>query len=380
MIYLDHNATTPLLPEVREAMLPWLGEHYGNPSSVHRAGRLARQALESARVQVAELVGAQAEEVIFTSGGTEANALALEGYLEAAGGGLLVASTEHAAVRDAADRLARRGTAVHEIAVDAAGLIQADELRVALTQYRPSLVSIMWANNETGVVQDLATLGEIIREAGVRLHSDGVQAAGKLPVDFAAVDLLTLSAHKINGPKGVGALVRRREIALAARQPGGGQEQGLRGGTENLAGIVGFGVAAAAARRELAVRDAQWRALRDELEQGLAALPGVQIHGRDAARVGNTCQFTVDGFESEALLMALDRAGFAVSSGSACHAGSGEPTHVLRAMGVPRERAFGAVRVSLGHGNDAADIRRFLAELGRIVSAQADRFAAGLFA
>lgn len=378
MIYLDHNATTPLLPEAREAMLPWLGPHYGNPSSVHRAGRLARQAIDTAREQVAALVGAQPGEVIFTSGGTEADNLAL-GLADSLAGPLITCATEHSAVLEPAMARRQAGRDVLILPVDAEGRLAPEALSQAL---RPdALVSLMWANNETGVIHDLAQLGGLAREAGAIVHSDAVQAAGKLPIDFATaeLDLLSLSAHKIYGPKGVGALVRRRSVALRPMQRGGGHEHHLRAGTENLAGIVGFGVAAAQAAAQREQRATHARRLRERLEAGLQDMPEVRIVAAHAPRVDNTCQFIVAGFHSEALLMALDRRDIAVASGSACHAGTGKPTHVLLAMGYDEAAAHGAIRVSIGQQNSEGDIDAFLAALRDILHQPRPAFAAGLF-
>ncbi len=370
MIYLDHNATTPVLPEAAEAMQDWLTRHFGNPSSVHRSGRLARQAVDQARAAVAALVGCQPGEVVFTSGGTEADNLALQA-VQGEGARVLVGATEHAAVLEAAQARARHGVALQILPVDRQGLIAEATLREALSAYAgPQLVSIMWANNETGVIQDVITLGRCAREYGAIMHSDAVQAAGKLVLDFAnaPVDLLSLSAHKINGPKGVGALIVRNAVALPPILFGGGHERGRRAGTENLPGIVGFGVAAGLVGRQLEQRTARARALVEQLEQGLEVLPQVEIIARDVERVGNTCQFTVAGFHSEALLMELDRRDIAVASGSACHAGTGRPSHVLLAMGYGEEQAHGAIRVSFGQGNVAADVERFVQALRDIIA------------
>ncbi len=381
MIYFDHNATTPVLPEAAAAMQPWLSEHYGNPSSVHRAGRLARQAVEEAREQVAALVGAQASEVIFTSGGTEADNLALHS-VGGLGARLLVGATEHAAVLEAASARAGQGLELDILPVDQNGLIAQSSLAERLRRDVPQLVSIMWANNESGVIQDIAALGDCAQRAGALMHTDAVQAAGKLPIDFAAspVDLLSLSAHKIYGPKGVGALVRKRHVGIAPMLRGGGHEGGLRAGTENLPGIVGFGAAARSARLELEQRQAHVLGLRTRLEAGLAQMPQVRLFAASVPRVANTCQFGLQGFQSEALLMAFDQRGIAVASGSACHAGSGKPTHVLLAMGYDEDTAHSAIRVSLGQQNTAAEVDRFLSELDDILRQQAPAYAAGLFA
>ncbi len=382
MIYFDHNATTPVLPEVFEAMQPWLTRHYGNPSSVHRAGRLARQAIDTAREQVAQLVGAQAGQVLFTSGGTEADNLALHS-LRGERRRWLLGSTEHAAILETGRALAGQADVCEQLSVDAQGLIAPTVLEQALAvkQARHTLVSIMWANNETGVLQDIAVLGELARKAGAVMHTDAVQAVGKLPVNFSALplDMLSLSSHKIYGPKGVGALVRRRDSAIAPMLHGGGHEDGLRAGTENVAGIVGFGKAAELALRDLDARRAHALSLREKLESGLSSIAGVQIFGQQTARVDNTCQFGVQGFHSEALLMELDKRDIAVTSGSACHAGTGQPTHVLLAMGFDDDTAHSAIRVSFGQQNTAAEVDEFLCVLQDIVAQPAAGFASGLF-
>ncbi|HXG27849.1 MAG TPA: cysteine desulfurase family protein, partial [Nevskiales bacterium] len=337
-VYFDHNATAPLDPRVLEAMLPYLADAaYGNPSSVHRYGRAARQALDTARAQVAALVGAEASQLTFTSGGTEANNLALKGYAARhPGRRMLVSAIEHACIVEPAQALARQGVSVEWIPVDARGQVDLAALETLLARGNVGLVAVMYANNETGVVQDIPALAARVRAAGGVLHCDAVQAAGKLPLDFRACGAhsLTLSAHKIYGPRGVGALLLDKTLELEPLLHGGGQEKGLRGGTENLAAIVGFGKAAELAATELAQRAAHTRALRERLEAGLRALPGVVIFGDGAERLPNTVQFGTPGFESETLLMALDRKGIAVSSGSACHSGKTEPSHVLLAMGV----------------------------------------------
>jgi cysteine desulfurase len=363
-VYFDHNATAPLDPRVLEAMLPYLADAaYGNPSSVHRYGRAARQALDTARAQVAALVGAEVAQLTFTSGGTEANNLALKGYAARhPGRRLLVSAIEHACIVEPAQALARQGVPVEWIPADARGQLDQAALEALLAQGNVGLVAVMYANNETGVVQDIPAIAARVRAAGGVLHCDAVQAAGKLPVDFRACGAhsLTLSAHKIYGPRGVGALVLDKTLELEPQQHGGGQEKGLRGGTENLAAIVGFGKAAELAAAERAQRAAHMRALREQLEAGLRTLPGVVIFGDGAERLPNTVQFGTPGFESETLLMALDRKGIAVSSGSACHSGKTEPSHVLLAMGVEPGLALSAVRVSFGQSNTREEVERFL--------------------
>ncbi len=375
-VYLDFNATTPVDPRVVEAMLPHLAGPAGNPSSVHRFGRAARAALEQARAQVAALVGAQPDQVIFTSGGTEANNLAIRGVHPAGArdAPIAVSAVEHASVLAAARRRQRHGRAVRTLEVDAGGRVRIQSVRDAL-EAGAVLLSVMWANNETGVLQPVAEIAALARAAGAILHTDAVQAAGKVPVDFpsSGVHLMTLSAHKIYGPQGVGALIADAAVDLAPLVEGGGQERGRRGGTENLAGIVGFGAAAELARREREARATRMRGLRDALERALAQRPGTVVFAADAERLPNTVQFAVSGIAGETLVLELDRAGVAVSSGSACHSGRAEPSHVLAAMGVARETAYGAVRVSFGAESGPADLDALLQGL----DAACARLAAG---
>ncbi len=365
-IYLDNNATTALDPRVLEAMQPYLIGPYGNPSSVHRYGRAARDAIEAARVQVASLAGAQASELSWTSGATESNNFALKGFAAAhKPGRLLYAATEHPAVMEAAESLRSSGWLVEVIAVCEDGRIDWPRFEAQLASGPVQLAAVMVANNETGVIQDIARVAAGVHAAGGVLLADAVQAAGKLELApyWTHADLMSLSAHKIYGPKGVGALLVKSHVELAPLLHGGGQERGLRGGTENVAGIVGFGVAAELARAELAQRDTQMRALREQLEAGLRTIEGVRIFGEGAPRLPNTVQFAIPGWEGEALLMALDRQGIAVSSGSACASGTGEPSHVLLGMGYSRPIAFGAIRASFGRGNSAAEVERLLGAL-----------------
>ena len=368
MIYLDHNATTPLAREAREAMLPALDSLFGNPSSVHEAGRLARNALDEARRQVAALVNVHARQVIFTSGGTEANNLALRGVAtRRRQGRILVSGVEHSAVRGPANDLAAQGFTVEEIPVTANGRVLPGAVEARLGP-DVILVSVMLANNETGALQDVAAMARKVRAAGAVMHTDAVQVAGKLPLDFNATgaQLMTLSAHKLYGPKGVGALITDGSIDLVPQVSGGGQEAGLRGGTENLAGILGFGAAAALARATQPARAEAARHLRDRLERNLAIRPGVTIFARGAERLPNTCQFSIAGRDGELVQMGLDRQGIAVSTGSACHSKSPDPSHVLLAMGVNPVEARGAVRVSFGDGNTEADVDALLAALDRL--------------
>lgn len=368
-IYLDHNATTPLDPRVLEAMQPYLAGPYGNPSSVHRYGRAARDAVEAARLQVAALAAAEPKEVVWTSGGTESDNLALQGATAAVKPTrVLYGATEHPAVLETAEALRARGWGVETIAIDRDGLVDWPAFETQLARAPLRIAAVMLANNETGVIQDTARAAALVHVQNALLLVDAVQAAGKMPLDFKAsgADLMSLSSHKLYGPKGIGALLLKAEVELAPLLHGGGQERGLRGGTENVAAIVGFGAAAELAQRELEARTAQLLELRQRLIAGLHALPGVTIFGEAAPRLPNTVQFGLKGWEGEALLMALDRKGVAVSSGSACSSGKGEPSHVLLGMGLPREVAYGAIRVSLGKDNTEAEIDRFLAVLGEL--------------
>lgn len=365
-VYLDHNASTPLDPRVLEAMLPYLSGPYANASSLHRYGRAARDGVEQARLQLAALLGCQPQEILWTSGGTEANNLALKGLTQGrAPGRLLYGATEHPSVMEAADSLSSAGWQVEAIAVQRDGVLDWSRFAAQLVAAPLQLVSLMRANNETGVIQDVARAAELVHAQGAWLHVDAVQTAGKLPLDFASLgaDLMSVSSHKIYGPKGVGALVFRPEVELSPLLHGGAQERGLRGGTENVAAIVGFGAAAELAAAELAARSALLLPLREHLEQALRARAGITIFGARAERLPNTLQFAIAGYDGEALLMQLDRKGFAVSSGSACASGKGEPSHVLLAMGYEREQAKGAIRVSLGKDNRVEDVERFLAAL-----------------
>jgi cysteine desulfurase len=368
-VYLDHNATTPVDDAVLAAMLPFLREHYGNPSSVHRPGRTARAALERAREQVAALVGAHPAQVIFTAGGTEANSLALRGVaaVEVPPGRIAISAIEHPSVAETAEALGGQGWSVARIPVDSEGRVTVAGLEAGLDE-RAVLASVMWANNETGVIQDIAALSTVARERGVVFHTDAVQALGKLPVDFAAsgAQLMSLSAHKIYGPKGVGALIVDKAVDFVPQLVGGGQEKARRAGTENVAGIVGFGAAAELARERLEMRRRRALALRERLTaglRGLAAGYGIVEFSASAERLPNTCCFAVPGVDGETLVLRLDQAGVAVSSGSACASGSGEPSPVLLAMGIDPQLARGGLRVSLGEGNTEADMDAFLTRL-----------------
>lgn len=368
-VYLDWNATTPLDPAAREAMLPWLGGgRFGNASSRHDYGRQARAAVDEARAQVAAAVGAHATEVIFTSGGSEANNLFIKGAAAVMKPGVIaVSAIEHPCVREPARQLQRAGWTLREIVVDADGVIDAADWQAALA-LRPALASVMLANNETGVLQDVAALAADARKAGAWLHTDAVQALGKIDVNFRAlgVHAMTLSAHKIGGPLGAGALIVDKRVELAPLIAGGGQERGLRSGTENVAAIVGFGAACvrAVARRE--AEAARLNTLRAEVERGLAAR-GARIFSAAAARLPNTTFVAVDGIDGETLVGRLDRAGFACASGSACSSANPEPSRTLLAMGVEPGIARGALRVSLGRDTTEDEVGRFVAAFGDIV-------------
>ena len=358
--YLDHNATTPLDKRVLDEMLPFLQHYFGNPSSVYRQGRLARQAVETAREQVAQLVNAYPSQVIFTSGGTEANNLAIKGAVPGLNC-LAVSAVEHASVLEPASQLASQGCRLVKIDVDEQGRVTRDAMLQALT-YKPQLVSVMLANNETGVIQDIPALAEMAKSAGALFHTDAVQAAGKIEVDFASLgaELMTLSSHKLYGPKGVGALVFDKRIELAAQLIGGGQEAGYRSGTENVAAIVGFGKAAELAQQELSQRRLKYEQLRQRLLSGLDQIEQVVVFARNAESLPNTVFMAVPGIDGETLLMEMDRAGIAVSSGSACDSQKTEASHTLLAMGVKESLARCAVRVSIGKDNVEQDIDKFL--------------------
>lgn len=362
--YLDHNATTPLDPAVLAGMLPWLESQYGNASSRHEFGRAARRAVDEARQRVAAAVNAHATEVVFTSGGSESNNLFLKGAAASLKPGLLaVSAIEHPCVLKPAAQLAQQGWQVQQIAVDGQGRLDLAAYAEVLLA-RPRLISIMTANNETGVIQDVAALASAAKAGGGWFHTDAVQALGKLAIDFralnaAGVHAMTLSAHKAGGPKGAAALVLDKRVELQPLIAGGGHERGLRSGTENVPAIVGFGIAAELAAQRVAELSARLRAMQAKLEAGLAAL-GARIFATDATRLPNTSYFAFPDIDGETLVGKLDREGFAVASGAACSSANPEPSHVLRAMGVAPEIARGAVRISLGAGNTMAEIEQFI--------------------
>jgi cysteine desulfurase len=375
-VYLDHAATTPVRPEVLEAMLPYLGAaSFGNPSSTHRFGRAARAGLEKARREVAVAIGAEPNQVIFTSGGTEADNLAIIGSALAArsrglAGRVVTTATEHKAILAAAHHVARLGGEEEIVPVDSSGVVDGTAFDRALAR-SPDLVSVMWVNNETGVRQPVESLAERCRAAGVVFHSDAVQAFGKIPGPLGAASwvLLTISGHKIGAPKGIGALVVRDRKALDAIIHGGGQQFGIRPGTENVAGAVALGRAASLAAAEVEAEATRMARLRERLLAGLrAAVPDLKVNGEGAPRAPHLLNVAVPGGDSEALLMHLDLAGIAASGGSACSTGSVEPSHVLTAMGVPRALAVGSVRFSLGHDTTESAIDRAVAVFPEVVT------------
>ena len=370
--YLDHNASTPLDERVLDEMLPYLRSHHGNPSSLYRQGRIARQAIETARQQVAQLVNAHPSQVVFTSGGTEANNLALKGSVVAPKC-VAVSAVEHASVMAAAQQLAIEGCQFVRIEVDSNGLISEEAMAKALAS-NPDLVSIMLANNETGVIQDVARWAEMAASAGALFHTDAVQAAGKINVDFAAlgVQLMSLSAHKLYGPKGVGALVLDKRVELTAQVVGGGQEEGYRSGTENVAAIVGFGKAAELARLELQQRRATMMDLRQRLLLQLSRIDSVIVFAEQAECLPNTVFLAVPGIDGETLLMEMDRADIAVSSGSACDSQKIGASYTLLAMGIDESLARCAVRVSIGKENTDQDIDVFVSVLKQQIKALQD--------
>jgi cysteine desulfurase len=373
-IYLDHNATTPPAPEVADALARALVGTFGNPSSIHAFGQRAKTALDDARTDTAALVGADPGDIVFTGGGTESDNLALRGVVEALAGTprtrLIISAVEHEAVVNTAKALARRGCQVTTLPVDGRGRTTPEALAPLLGP-DVALVSVMTANNETGVVQPVAEIAALAHAHGALVHTDAVQSTGKVRTNVRelGIDLLTLTAHKFRGPKGVGALWIRRGTRLAGTLTGGRQERSRRAGTENVPAIVGLGVAARLARERMDGDGARMGALRDRLEQGiLAAVPGTCVNGAGAPRVPNTTNISFEHVEAESLLIALDLEGIAVSTGSACSSGTLEPSHVLRAMGLPPSRVQGSLRFSLGATTTDEEIDRVLQVLPALVA------------
>ena len=369
--YFDHNATTPVDPRVRDAMLPWLGERHGNPSSIHRWGRAAREAVEAARGEVAALLGARAGEVVFTASGTEANNTVLTTVARRAGfrGHVVVSALEHPSIRAGAAFLEAAGMRVTRVPPGADGVVAPRAVAASLAP-DTVLVALMLANNEIGTVQPVAEVAALCRERGVPLLCDAVQAVGKVPVDVGALgaDWVVLGGHKFHGPPGVAALWVDPRAELEPLLVGGGQERRRRASTENVAGVVGLGRAAALAAAELPERARHLAALRDRFEAGAAAL-GARLHAAGSPRLPNTSHLAFDGVEGEALLIRLDLAGFAVSTGSACASGAVEPSPTLLALGLAPEEALGSIRVSVGMTNTAAEVDDLLAAVDEAVAA-----------
>jgi cysteine desulfurase len=394
-VYLDNNATTRVLPEVAEAMLPFLTEHYGNPSSIHRFGSAVGERLAVAREQVAHLIGATDPiEIIFTSCGTEGDNAAIRGMLEARPNKRHIVTTqvEHPAVLGLCQHLEKKGYRVTWLSVDENGGLDAEELRSALTD-DTALVSVMWANNETGVIFPIEQIGAIVKTKGIPLHVDAVQAAGKihLKVKDLPVDLMTISGHKFHAPKGIGVLYVKRGLTFPPFMIGGHQERNRRGGTENVPGIIGMGKAAEVASSRIDSDAARIRGLRDQLESLLLrSCPGSRVNGDVQKRLPNTCNISFRYLEGESILVLLDQQGICASTGSACTAGSSDPSHVLRAMKVPPDWLQGAVRFSLGRFNTEKEIdyvnekmpaivQRLegLSSLGKLASRRAEERSAG---
>jgi cysteine desulfurase len=371
-VYLDNAATTPLDPRVLESMLGHLGGRRGNPSSLHAFGGSAREGLEEARDSVASLIGASPGEIVFTSGGTESDDGAVLGLARSAGPNkrhAVVSSVEHAAVREAARRLELEGFEVSWIGVDADGIVDPVEFAAAL---RPdtALAAVVWANNEVGTVEPVPELAEICAEREVPFHADAVQAAGRVPIDVSEtpVSTLALSGHKLYGPQGVGALYVREGVSLEPIIYGGGQERGLRSGTQNVAGIAGLGTAARLAREEIEPRVAHERTLRDRVMAGMEALPDVFVNGHRERRLSNNVHLTVSGVEAESLVLFLDSLGYAIGSGSACSSGGHKASPVLLAMGLPEREAFSVVRITVGKDNTPEEVDSFLGAFSTAVA------------
>jgi cysteine desulfurase len=372
-IYFDHNATTPVDPAVAAAITRVMTEEFGNASSVHHFGQRAKAVLDEARSAVAALIGGEPSEIVFTSGGTESDNFALRGVAEATeptGRRRLIASSiEHEAVLVTLRALARRGWQTVLLPVDASGIVRPDALAQAITA-DTAIVSVMHANNEIGTIQPVSELAAIAHSHGALFHTDAVQSIGKMPVNVRAlgVDLLSLSAHKFNGPKGVGALWIKRGARVTSILTGGKHERSRRAGTENVPGIAGLGVAATIVSRKLPAEAPRLRALRDRLEEAiLAQVPGTALNGNREPRVPNTANISFEAVEAESLLIALDLEGVAVSTGSACSSGTLEPSHVLRAMGLPAPRTQNSIRFSLGSGNTEAEVDFVVSKLPAIV-------------
>jgi len=371
-VYLDHAATTPVHPEVAKVVLNYMVKDFGNASSVHSFGRTTRKAMDEAREQVADLINANPKEIVFLSGGTEADNLAIKGVAEAyknKGKHIITSEIEHHAIIHTCQYLEKQGHEVTYLPVDEHGMVNPEDLREAIRD-DTVLVSIMLANNEMGTIQPVDEIGRICREKGVIFHSDGVQAVGSIPVDVEAlnIDLLSMSSHKLYGPKGVGALYHRKGIKLVSQQTGGSHEYRLRAGTENVPGIAGFGLAAKLAKEEMEERMSRISALRDKLRHGLMqAVDHVKLNGHPEKRLPNNLNLSFEYVEGESMLLNLDMKGIAASSGSACTSGTLDPSHVLLAMGMKHEVAHGSLRMTLGRETTEEDIDYVLEVLPGIV-------------
>lgn len=374
-VYLDNNATTQLHPEVVEAMLPYLREQYGNPSSGHWFGRSVRARIEEAREKAAALIGAQPDEIYFCGGGSESDNTALKGaaFTKPRDGSwrVVTSAIEHPAVLSTAGYLAQNGYCRAVVGVDKHGMVDPAEMAAALDD-KTAIVSVMHANNETGAIQPVRPVAEAARARGILMHSDAAQSAGKIPVDVngLGVDILSMSAHKLYAPKGMGLLYIRAGVKIHPLITGGHHERGMRAGTENVAGIVGLGTACELARLNLAEGSKKIAALRDRLQARIMEkIPAVRLNGHPALRLPGTLNISIEGVEGETLLIQCDMAGIAVSTGSACASGSAEPSHVLVAMGIPREVIQGSLRLSVGVYNTAEDVDYIMARLPKIVEA-----------
>ncbi len=372
VIYFDNNATTKIAPEVYEAMIPYLTEFYGNPSSIHRFGGQLAAKVEEARSQLAGLLGAQNSEVIFTSCGTESDSSAILSALSVCPKRrkIVISKVEHPAVLNLAKDLERKGYKVSHIPVDAKGRLDMERAK-EMIDTETAVVSVMWANNETGNIYPVLELGELARKNGAIFHTDAVQAVGKIPMNLSElpIDMLSLSGHKFHAPKGVGALYVKRGVRFQPFVIGGHQERGRRAGTENLASVIGLGKAAELAKAHVAYENTAVRALRDKLEQGIfASIPAVRINGDTEHRLPNTANISFEYIEGESILMLLDMHGICASSGSACTTGSLEPSHVLRAMGVPYTAAHGSIRFSFSRYNTEAEVDRVLEVLPPVIA------------
>jgi len=372
-IYFDHSATTPVHPEVAAAMMEYLTDKFGNPSSVHSFGREARKAVDEARAKVADLIGAETNEIFFTSGGTESDNLALKGVAYAnrkKGNHIITSAIEHHAILHTCEYLAKQGYKITYLPVDKYGMVSVEDVKNAITD-QTILISIMYANNEVGTIQPIREIGKLAREKQIYFHTDATQVVGHIPIDVKAdnIDLLTMAGHKFNAPKGVGALYVRRGVRIESVQQGGGHERNMRAGTENVPGIVALGKAAEIAKRDMQQQMAHLQKLRDKMiKHVLETIPYSQLNGHPTQRMPGSANFSFHFIEGESLLLNLDLKGIAASSGSACTSGSLDPSHVLLAMGLTHEVAHGSLRISLGLGNTEEEVDYFLEVLPQIVA------------